>query len=287
MKGVRPVRTLLAREIIDPATDLHYRRILSLKAVTEMHRHDFSELFLITRGSIWHLVNGRRQRLKTGALVLVRPHDEHCYQQYGQEDCEFVNLAFAESTREAVCRFLGVDFPWESMQNAELPPAAVLTQAELESLLPRLDQLGETQGPAARVLLRALLAELFVRYFQGQGAVRESAMPAWLESLLEAMREPEQVAAGLPRLYALSPCTAEHLSRTFRKHLGRTPTEWINEARLKHAATLLMQTDEPIVAVALRCGFENLSHFYHLFQKRHHVSPARYRRQHHKPVVPQ
>lgn len=281
------MRVLLARDIIDPETDLHYQCIRTLKAVTEVHSHDFCEVFLITRGTIWHLVNGRRQRLRTGALVLVRPHDEHCYQQYGQEDCEFINLAFPVATQEAVCRFLSDDFPGEALRTAELPPAAVLTQAEMDSLLPRLNRLGTTHGPAARAHTRALLAELFVRYFQGAPSAQPAALPAWLESLLEAMRRPEHFVAGLPQLYALSPCTPEHLSRSFRKYLGRTPTEWINETRLKHAADLLVQTREPILAIALRSGFENLSHFYHLFQKRYHLSPARYRRQHRKAVVPE
>ena len=46
------------------------------------------------------------------------------------------------------------------------------------------------------------------------------------------------------------------------------------------------QTEEEIVAVSLKAGFENLSHFYHLFRKRFQLSPARYRKAHRRVIIP-
>ena len=66
------IKLFLEREIIDPETDMHYACISTVKAVTEVHTHEFFEFFLVTKGSIYHIVNGQRMVLHAGALVLIR-----------------------------------------------------------------------------------------------------------------------------------------------------------------------------------------------------------------------
>ncbi len=51
------------------------------------------------------------------------------------------------------------------------------------------------------------------------------------------------------------------LERRFRKHLGKTPRQYINEVRLDHARRLLVETEKPIGTIALETGFSDHSHF--------------------------
>ena len=55
--------------------------------------------------------------------------------------------------------------------------------------------------------------------------------------------------------------SARQLERLFRKYLGRTPTRYYLELRLHLARTLLHQTSQSILDVALACGFVSASHF--------------------------
>lgn len=64
------------------------------------------------------------------------------------------------------------------------------------------------------------------------------------------------------------------LERRFRKHLGKTPHQYINEVRLTHARQLLLETDSPVGSIALDTGFADHSHFTRAYT-RHFGEPPR------------
>lgn len=281
---------LKAQGIIDADTEAHYACIRTMRDITTAHCHDFYELFLIVRGRIWHLVGEGRELLEPGALVLVRPPDSHCYEKYAGEECELINLAFPASTWDDVTDFVGDGLPAGALTAAPEPPQVQVAGAELEELAARLKALGAMpagQKRAMRAAVRGLLADVLVRWFAGSPCEDAQSVPDWLETLAAHMRKPENFTAGLERLHALAPTSPEHLCRTIRRYFGTTPTAWVNHLRLGYAADLLARTNEPIVTVAMQAGFENLSHFYHLFRQVYRQSPARYRKAHSRTVIPE
>jgi AraC-like DNA-binding protein len=67
-------------------------------------------------------------------------------------------------------------------------------------------------------------------------------------------------------------------SRFFRRSLGKTFTEYVNDLRCTEAAIQLRKTDKPIATVAEDCGFTTLSHFNRQFLLRHGQTPRQYRK---------
>ncbi|MFQ9396208.1 MAG: helix-turn-helix domain-containing protein [Lachnospiraceae bacterium] len=53
----------------------------------------------------------------------------------------------------------------------------------------------------------------------------------------------------------------------FQKSLGKTPVSYINDFRIRHAATLLRTTELQVTEVCLESGFNNLGHFMKEFKK--------------------
>jgi AraC family transcriptional regulator, dual regulator of chb operon len=102
-------------------------------------------------------------------------------------------------------------------------------------------------------------------------------MPAWLKHTLNEMSKPENIREGLAALERLSGKTPEHTSRMFKKFLCKTPTDYINNLKTNYAANLLLHSDEDIVNIAFSAGFDNLSHFYHVFKQYFSTSPGKYR----------
>ena len=84
---------------------------------------------------------------------------------------------------------------------------------------------------------------------------------------------------GLPCLLALANMSQEHLTRSFRRYIGMTPTEYINGKRLSLAAQLLLQGDMPVIEICGACGFNSLSRFYRLFTERYGCAPKAFRTQ--------
>jgi AraC family transcriptional regulator, dual regulator of chb operon len=248
-----------------------------------LHYHDFHELFWVEEGEGFQIVNGERRPLTSGLLVLVRAEDRHGFSAARPGAMmRFINFAFPRSLwnelwrRRLGCR--AVYFAEKDHRKREW----ILEPADLE----RLRVLSRDLAVGARDMLSAeslltgiisLLAGLESRQISGR-------MPSWLSGSLVRMQEPRHFARGTPEFARLAGCTPEHLARALRQHLGRTPTEVVNEARLIYASQQLCTTERPILDIVADCGLENLGHFYKLFKNRFGTSPERYRRHAYLPV---
>jgi AraC-like DNA-binding protein len=80
--------------------------------------------------------------------------------------------------------------------------------------------------------------------------------------------------AELARRVHLSPA---YFSRVFHQTTRRTFTQFLTEVRLGHACRLLLESDLPILEIALRSGFQNLSNFNRRFKTAYGRSPRAYR----------
>ena len=70
------------------------------------------------------------------------------------------------------------------------------------------------------------------------------------------------------------------LERRFKKHLKKTPRQYITEIRLDHARSLLLETDKAIGTIAIETGFADHSHFTRAFTRHFEQSPSKVRQSH-------
>lgn len=75
-------------------------------------------------------------------------------------------------------------------------------------------------------------------------------------------------AAGMSR---------HHFARTFARHVGSPPSEWLTDLRMREATRLLRSTDEPVAAIGRRCGFADPAYFCRAFRRRIGLSPGEFR----------
>ncbi|MBQ8311396.1 MAG: helix-turn-helix transcriptional regulator [Clostridia bacterium] len=70
----------------------------------------------------------------------------------------------------------------------------------------------------------------------------------------------------------------KYLGRLFKRETGKTIHEYVNEKRIKRAEQLLLSTDDSIIDISERIGFNNVTYFNRIFKKHHGKSPAAYRK---------
>ena len=102
----------------------------------------------------------------------------------------------------------------------------------------------------------------------------------WFSKLLEEMNQPQNIRRGLEAMLELTPYSHEYLCREFRRMLGCTPTEHINNARLNLAHRLLQNQDMSILDICYAVGFESVSYFYRLYKNKFGNTPSRDRKIH-------
>ena len=71
-----------------------------------------------------------------------------------------------------------------------------------------------------------------------------------------------------------------HFLRSFKAHVGITPYAYLQQVRLRTAASLLQASSRSITEVALACGFTSSSRFSAVFRRFYQYSPSMYRRLH-------
>ena len=108
--------------------------------------------------------------------------------------------------------------------------------------------------------------------------------PAWkgsLASVERAVRLIEQGAlddSGVETLATRLGMGARHLARLFRKHLGASPLQVAQTARVQRAKRLLDSTDLTMSEIAFRAGFTSLRRFNAVFADVYRRPPSEIRR---------
>lgn len=78
---------------------------------------------------------------------------------------------------------------------------------------------------------------------------------------------------------AIAGISTAAFGRFFRREVGKSFIDFVNDARCSWVALRLLEGTEPVADIALSCGFASLSNFGEQFRRRYQVSPREYRRQ--------
>ena len=63
----------------------------------------------------------------------------------------------------------------------------------------------------------------------------------------------------------------------FKDNLGITVKEYLSRIRLWHAQEQLIETDYPVIDIAICNGFPNVKSFNQVFKRKYQITPAKYR----------
>ncbi len=272
---------------IDPETDFHYELIQGLPVYQSYHKHDFYEIVLVIRGKMYHLIKEERHLLHEGMLLFIRPEDYHYYENADANSCSFINLAFSAKIFQTLIHYLGEDIDVDYFLGPYMPLVTLLSKEHTEFLHERIDKLNTYFDKVElKAEFRAIMADILTCFFHEQFIDIMKNYPPWLHDFYNNMHKKEYFTKDISQLYKTVYKSREHVSRVFKSFIGKTPSEYLNEVRLNYAARSLIHSNNPVLTIALESGFENLSHFYHLFKKKYAVPPCKYRKMYQRILVP-
>lgn len=138
-----------------------------------------------------------------------------------------------------------------------------------------------------------LIARWLVMFVHRPGGQTQFATPVWTPratraAVREAQARVEADPGGDHRVAALAEAAAlseRHFSRLFTTEVGETPSRYVERVRTEAARHQLESTEDPLEAIASRCGFGTTETLRRTFQRRLHSSPDAYRRRFaHRPT---
>lgn len=99
-----------------------------------------------------------------------------------------------------------------------------------------------------------------------------------IKTILTYIRENYMEKIYISDLAGLINLNEQYFCRFFKKAIGRSPIEYVNEYRIKQSRRLLEDTDLPVMEICLECGYNNLGNFLREFRKYTDTTPLQYRK---------
>ncbi|MCK0166720.1 AraC family transcriptional regulator [Jannaschia sp. S6380] len=278
------VRSLRIDSYLAPGEHFHVaRKALDARRPRFLHRHDFHEMFLVEKGTVRHRVDDHQETLEQGSIVFIRPEDAHSLWAAKGKSCWITNVMFRSQTADHLrARYgeeIGARFFWREDRS---PDRYLLSGPRIERAANALLELRAARRTLTRI--EQFLLYVMTRIVDHTVMV-PSDMPSWLASACQAARSPEVFRGGAPALVAATGRSHEHVCRTIRRHLGLSPSAYVNRIRMEFAAMHLGSSETSIADIAADCGTANVSHFYKLFQAHYGSTPKQYRMRHRKNPV--
>lgn len=271
---------LTAHHILNLPTHGHASFITDPVQLRRIHCHNYYEIFIVAQGDGIHWVNSTSARITTGALYFMRPDDVHYYTSLSS-NFKIINIVVPVDTITDLFHYMGVNFG-SGFLEAVLPPHILFSMKEFKSIVTELEQLVLTKKimkEKSDIFFRITLFNLLTKFLTSIPQKSTGNTPEWLHWLSLEMLKKENFTEGLSAMYRLSGKSVEHLSRTCRKYLGKSPSQLINDIRLEYAVTKLLSSHEKVIHICEDAGFDSLSHFYHIFKDVYGTSPSQFRKE--------
>ena len=234
---------------------------------TFAHAHDFYEFFLVESGQGLHVWQGQNLKIGVGTLVLIRPGDEHYFRTLRSSSLWFTNLAVPAVVWEGFSATLSPTSVFAHALPGHPEGHVILDATALKSCSTVLLDLRERGHVEPTLLPQALsiLLGAIIRPLAAWPPV--PTLPEWLNSFRRDLADQRLLVKPIEFWQARAGVSSSHFSRSCRRHLGESPTQVLNRARVEWVKMRLRQSDEKISVLALDAGFHNLSFFYRCFKK--------------------
>lgn len=128
-----------------------------------------------------------------------------------------------------------------------------------------------------KVESRGIVFQLLSRFFK-QGQSKIEMEDNRIAKTVLYIRKHLNEAIELEKLAEISCLSKDHFIRLFKKELGTTPLQYINQKKIEKAQLLLITEELAVKEIAFQLAFDDYSYFNRLFKKTTCVTPQEYRR---------
>ena len=127
--------------------------------------------------------------------------------------------------------------------------------------------------------LSAWLHDILERIMDSIRRHRKQSSPEMLSRALQFMSE--HCCDDISRDQAADAAfmSPSHFSRFFKKHLGQSFTDVLNQMRIDRSVEMLTHDEKDLKIIALECGFTDQSYYTKVFRRFRGTTPAEFRKQ--------
>ncbi|WP_205173476.1 helix-turn-helix domain-containing protein [Bacillus pakistanensis] len=243
------------------------------------HTHHFTELFYIVKGKGSFILPTHEIPVKENDLVMINPNVEHTERSNSQDSLEYIAL--------------GIEgFSFSLAEEKESQMGLYTYQGDREDIFFYLNKLlDEVQNNKEdyEIICQNIIEILIVKLRRGKNFTIEKTEPKNINRAVSFIKyyinQNYRDAITLDALAEAGHINKYYLAHTFKKDMGISPIEYLNQVRIKEAKILLDTTDYTIAAIAEITGFSSQSFFTQAFKRTTNQTPSQYRKEARKKIL--
>lgn len=255
-----------------------------------IHWHEEMEIALIEKGEIKIGVDLNEFIASSGDICFVKPFSLHSFKKLENKESTWesmlFNLSMLQSALTDGCLIKYIA-PLINDEN-ELPLLIKNTDEgyeDIKDILVDLFKCYDKKYEGYELEIKSLLYKLFSLLYR-YNLIKKTTKKINLsydasykiKNVLNYISENYSNPITIKELADISNYSEYHFMKFFKKYIGLTAIEYINNYRLVMASTLLIETDKSIMDISLEIGFNSVSYFNKLFKNTYNVTPKEFRK---------
>ena len=253
-----------------------------------MHWHDEMEIVYVESGEFDECIDLENYHVKAGDIILINPCLLHSFKNYENIRTKFttiifnINMITGNSTDGCSIKYLT---PY--LDGMYINPVVISKESphycELESSIKNLVDLFDNKEDFFELGIKSELYKMFFilfKYFFFPEQHEQNIMDNTtrnIKTILDYIDENYMKSITIDELAECVNLSKHYFMRFFKKYMGMTCIEYINDYRLSIAANLLITTGMQVTEIAEKTGITNLSYFNRIFKKKYNMTPKQYR----------
>ena len=253
-----------------------------------LHTHNYIEVIYMCTGKTHHVINGNDVILKEGELLFLNQKAQQEIYPASKEDIA-VNFIILPEFFDYGLRLMGedknllkdfvIDCLKGDSQTADYLHFKVADVVPVQNLVENLIWTIWNKQPNRRSINQVTMGLLFLQLLNYIERVETNSQNSSQKLMIDVLGyiEEHYRDGGLNQLAELLNYDVSFLSKEIKKITGRNYTDLVQEKRLNQAAYLLDNTSMSVMDIGFAVGYDNLSYFHRIFQKRYGITPRKYR----------
>ena len=259
---------------------------VDLSTPEDEHLHRFVEIVYTLGGKGLHRIDGKEYYVKAGDLLVINYRSYHSIVPI--EDLSYVDIMLKpeyvnEALKDTEDLFLILKLrDFSDLSNSVIRDNVFLhfdhdERKTFEFLLSITEKEQKNTFSACQTMIYSALSMILTLIFRKMSKTRNERLEI-NEHLLDYIKRNCQMRLSVSDMASMCGYTAEHFSRIFKSYTGKSPKEYILDARIEQAKRLLKKTDKSIELVIEECGFSNRTEFFKKFFEKMQITPLQYRK---------
>lgn len=260
------------------------------KTNTVFHSHDFAELLLVTGGTGRYITSDGEYQLEPGDIFLLAPGQSHAFAN--QHHLQIYNVLFLPEALTLTLNFHDLTQSPGYHLFFHLEPNARGSNQFKNHLRLNSDQLRHAselieninremtfQDDGYQLASCSLLGELLVMICRLCMTPKDEHH-CELQKIARAvnyMNSNFSRPLDRAKLAKMVNMSEASFFRHFKRSMGKSPMEYLQELRLNEAEKLLRNSVIPLTDIAEKCGFYDSNHFGMVFRRHYRITPHRFR----------